>query len=113
MAFGLGYLSQLEVERFNGVGGVDQPPQLRREVKERTYAVPVAAPRRRDCWKALGVLGFKRVELSQACLLGGCRVDVAQLGANRLALHPANEAHGVFLASAAQSNVVVHQFKES
>src|SRR5665213_224926 len=95
MAFGLGYLSQLEVERLDGVGRVNQASQVSREVEERPDALPVAAPRGRDRRKALRVLGFKRVELREARLLGGRRVDVAQLGADRLSLRPTDEAHRV------------------
>src|SRR5450755_2990999 len=95
MAFGLRYLSQLEIERFDGIGRVDQTSQVSWEGEERPDELPVAPRRGRDRRKALRVLGLKRVEFSEPRLLGGRRVDVAQLGADRLALHPTDEAHGV------------------
>lgn len=107
MALGLAYLSQLEVERLDGVGRVNQPSQVRREVEERPHALPVAPPRGRDRRKALGVLGFKRFERREARLLGGCRVDVAQLGADRLVLDPADEAAWSY-ESCARCKLPVH-----
>jgi hypothetical protein len=45
--------------------------------------------------EALRVLGFKCISLSEARCFCRRSVDVAKLGANRLSLHPTDEAHGV------------------
>ncbi len=49
-------LAQPGIDTLNGIGGVDNTPDMCREGEERNYLVPVASPGCRYGWE-LGTLG--------------------------------------------------------
>src|SRR5665213_1466434 len=88
--------TQLRVQRFDGVRGVDNPADAFREREERNDQVPVAAPALRD----------RRILLAPRTLCEGVERGLAGLGISRaidgpqrlrhaLAILPGDKVHGM------------------
>jgi len=81
-------LAKRAVERFDRVGGVDDPSDLWGEVEERRELVPMRLPTPADGWVP-GVMGGAEGFQRGACgLLGGGAVDGLEVGGDGFTLLP-------------------------
>src|SRR5207248_6545517 len=88
-------LPHLRVQAFNGIGGVDQTPELNRIFEEGGEAVPVIAP----AGDRHGIAGapslFEALQSQLGGFRGRRRIDRPHGGAENLAILPGNEFGGI------------------
>ena len=82
--FGLGHLAQLAVEALNGVGGVDQPPNLLRVLEIGAQVCPIGSPGLGDFRIFLVSVLPEGIQGIQCRLLIYGGIDRLQIGHKRL-----------------------------
>ena len=96
MAAGTHGAPDFRVQRLHGVGGVNQPADLRRVVQERDHLIPSPTPTRRDSRMAGGQIALRELGQRSLCGLGiHGRVDRLQGCRHRPAVLVAGKVHGV------------------
>src|SRR5690606_3985218 len=85
---------ELSIQGLNGVRRVDGSSHFWREVQERRDFVPAFAPGLTNHWILVAPHFFELLQRSLSGFDVGGRVDFPQVGADALAVLPANESRG-------------------